>query len=54
MKGLENSRVSIENINVATKIRLSNKGVSKNDLAQKNALEEQVNAASENLSRRKK
>jgi hypothetical protein len=33
---------------------LSNKGVSKSDLAQKNALEEQVNAASENLFKRKK
>ena len=33
---------------------MSNKGVSKDDLSQKDALEEQVNAASENLSRRKK
>lgn len=39
---------------MATKVKLNNKGVSKGDLAQKNALEEQVNAASENLSRRKK
>ena len=42
------------NINAKKRITLANKGVSKDDLAQKDALEEQVNAASENLSRRKK
>jgi hypothetical protein len=35
-------------------VNLANKGVSKDDLLQKDALEEQVNAASENLSKRKK
>ena len=35
-------------------MKLSNKGVNRDDLSQKNALEEQVNAASENLSRRRK
>lgn len=46
LKALENSRVTLENINISTKVKLSNKGVSKGDLAQKNAIEEQVNAAS--------
>ena len=42
------------NINTKITIKHANKGVSKDDLMQKEALEEQVNAASENLSRRKK
>jgi hypothetical protein len=44
----------MENMNTAIKQKLSNKGVTKDQLAQRNAMEEQANAASEKLSRRKK
>lgn len=51
---MENSRIALENINLKKRVTLNNKGVSKDDLSQKEALEEQVNAASENLSRKRK
>ena len=54
LKALQNTNISLLNINAKRRTNLANKGVSKEDLMQKDALEEQVNAASENLSRRKK
>lgn len=54
LKAFENSRITLENINIRKKVNYNNKGVSKDEIASKEALEEQVNAASENLSRRRK
>lgn len=54
LKALQNTNIALFNLNAKRRTNLANKGVSKDDLSQKEALEEQVNAASENLSRRKK
>lgn len=53
LKGLQNTIYSIQNTNTKLAVKNQNKGVNKSDKAQKEALEEQCNAASENLFKKK-
>lgn len=46
LKALKNTHYTLVNRNLKLRNTLANKGVTKTDLAQKYALEEQVNAAS--------
>lgn len=53
LKGLQNTLLSLTNTNINLATKIGQKGVSKGELAQKEALEEQCNAASENLFKKK-
>ena len=53
LKGLQNTLLSLTNTNINLATKIGQKGVSKSELAQKEALEEQCNAASENLFKKK-
>lgn len=53
LKGLQNTYLALANTNIKLSQKNHNKGVSKSELAQKEAMEEQCNAASENLFKKK-
>ena len=51
---MSNTNISLFNRLENDKTRLANKGVSKDDLARKEGIEEQCNSASENLFKKRK
>lgn len=46
LKGLQNTIFSLTNTNIKLSTKTQNKGISKGDIAQKDSLDEQCNAAS--------
>ena len=50
---MQNTYLSLANTNIKLATKNHNKGLNKTDLQQKDALEEQCNAASENLFKKK-